>query len=125
MSNFWERVDEELEYKGMNRKSLATEVGFNLGNIGKGIQLGSSPSADTAVKIAKVLNVSVEYLVTGQDSSLQKENLDLHRYREYSSFINQLDSLPENQRELIKSIVAKMNGWKNEFTENSQMANFY
>ena len=97
----------------MNRKSLATEVGFNLGNIGKGIQLGSSPSADTAVKIAKVLNVSVEYLVTGQDSSLQKENLDLHRYREYSSFINQLDSLPENQRELIKSIVAKMNGWKN------------
>lgn len=113
MSNFWERVDEELEYKGMNRKSLATEVGFNLGNIGKGIQLGSSPSADTAVKIAKVLNVSVEYLVTGQDSSLQKENLDLHRYREYSSFINQLDSLPENQRELIKSIVAKMNDWKN------------
>ena len=113
MSNFWERVDEELEYKGMNRKSLATAVGFNLGNIGKGIQLGSSPSADTAVKIAKVLNVSVEYLVTGQDSSLQKENLDLHRYREYSSFINQLDSLPENQRELIKSIVAKMNGWKN------------
>ncbi|MBR0545606.1 MAG: hypothetical protein IIW99_05235 [Treponema sp.] len=113
MSNFWERVDEELEYKGMNRKSLATEVGFNLGNIGKGIQLGSSPSADTAVKIAKVLNVSVEYLVTGQDSSFQKENLDLHRYREYSSFINQLDSLPENQRELIKSIVAKMNGWKN------------
>ena len=113
MSNFWERVDEELEYKGMNRKSLATEVGFNLGNIGKGIQLGSSPSADTAVKIAKVLNVSVEYLVTGQDSSFQKENLDLHRYRKYSSFINQLDSLPENQRELIKSIVAKMNGWKN------------
>ncbi len=113
MSNFWERVDEELEYKGMNRKTLATEVGFNLGNIGKGIQLGSSPSADTAVKIAKVLNVSVEYLVTGQDSSLQKENLDLHRYREYSSFINQLDSLPENQRELIKSIVAKMNDWKN------------
>lgn len=113
MSNFWERVDEELEYKGMNRKSLASEVGFNLGNIGKGIQLGSSPSADTAVKIAKVLNVSVEYLVTGQDSSFQKENLDLHRYREYSSFINQLDSLPENQRELIKSIVAKMNGWKN------------
>ena len=113
MSNFWERVDEELEYKGMNRKALATEVGFNLANIGKGIQLGSSPSADTAVKIAKVLNVSVEYLVTGQDSSLQKENLDLHRYREYSSFINQLDSLPENQRELIKSIVAKMNDWKN------------
>ncbi len=112
MSNFWERVDEELEYKGMNRKSLATEVGFNLGNIGKGIQLGSSPSADTAVKIAKVLNVSVEYLVTGQDSSLKKENLDLHRYREYSSLISQLDSLPENQKELVKTMIAKMKEWE-------------
>ncbi|MCI6364881.1 MAG: helix-turn-helix domain-containing protein [Spirochaetia bacterium] len=113
MSDFWKRVDEELDFLGISRTYLANKCEFSLTNIGQGIKLGSTPSADTAVKIAKVLNVSVEYLVTGQDSSLQKENLDLHRYREYSSFINQLDSLPENQRELIKSIVAKMNGWKN------------
>lgn len=111
MSNFWERVDEELEYKGMNRKSLATEVGFNLGNIGKGIQLGSSPSADTAVKIAKVLNVSVEYLVTGENISLKNEGVDIKKYREYSALISQLDSLPENQKDLIKSIIAKMSEW--------------
>lgn len=113
MSDFWKRVDEELDFLGISRTYLANKCEFSLTNIGQGIKLGSTPSADTAVKIAKVLNVSVEYLVTGQDSSLKKENLDLHRYREYSSFINQLDSLPENQRELIKSIVAKMNGWKN------------
>lgn len=113
MSDFWKRVDEELDFLGISRTYLANKCEFSLTNIGQGIKLGSTPSADTAVKIAKVLNVSVEYLVTGQDSSLQKENLDLHRYREYSSFINQLDSLPENQRELIKSIVAKMNDWKN------------
>ena len=113
MSDFWKRVDEELDFLGISRTYLANKCEFSLTNIGQGIKLGSTPSADTAVKIAKVLNVSVEYLVTGHDSSFQKENLDLHRYREYSSFINQLDSLPENQRELIKSIVAKMNGWKN------------
>ena len=113
MSDFWKRVDEELDFLGISRTYLANKCEFSLTNIGQGIKLGSTPSADTAVKIAKVLNVSVEYLVTGQDSSLQNENLDLHRYREYSSFINQLDSLPENQRELIKSIVAKMKGWKN------------
>lgn len=62
MSDFWKRVDEELDYKGMNRKALSKEVGFSVGNVGKGIQLGSSPSADTAVKIAQVLGVSVEYL---------------------------------------------------------------
>ena len=112
MSDFWKRVDEELDFLGISRTYLANKCEFSLTNIGQGIKLGSTPSADTAVKIAKVLNVSVEYLVTGQDSYLQKENLDLHRYREYSSFINQLDSLPENQRELIKSIVAKMKEWE-------------
>ena len=111
MSDFWKRVDEELDFLGISRTYLANKCEFSLTNIGQGIKLGSTPSADTAVKIAKVLNVSVEYLVTGQDSSLQTENLDLHRYREYSSFINQLDSLPENQRELVKSIISKMCEW--------------
>jgi transcriptional regulator with XRE-family HTH domain len=31
------------------------------------------PSADVAVKIAKALGVTVEYLVTGEDSSTPKE----------------------------------------------------
>ena len=63
--NFWENVDEELEFLGMNRKTLAQKADFDVSNIGKGIKTGSAPSADTAVRIAKVLNVSVEYLVTG------------------------------------------------------------
>ena len=74
MSDFWKRVDEELDYKGMNRKALSKEVGFSVGNVGKGIQLGSSPSADTAVKIAQVLGVSVEYLVNGTDKSTEKKS---------------------------------------------------
>lgn len=113
MSDFWKRVDDELEYLGINRTYLANKCGFSLTNIGQGIKLGSTPSADTAVKIAKVLNVSVEYLVTGTEPSLKNENYDLQKIREYSSLISQIDSLPENQRELVKSIVAKMNGWKN------------
>ena len=112
MSDFWKRVDEELDFLGISRTYLANKCKFSLTNIGQGIKLGSTPSADTAVKIAKVLNVSVEYLVTGQDSSLKKENLDLHRYREYSSLISQLESLPENQKELVKTMVAKMKEWE-------------
>lgn len=111
MSDFWKRVDDELEYLGINRTYLANKCGFSLTNIGQGIKLGSTPSADTAVKIAKVLNVSVEYLVTGHDSSFKKENLDLQKYREYSLFINQLDSLQDNQKELVKTMVAKMTAW--------------
>lgn len=111
--NFWERVEFELEKRGMNKKTLATEANFSMSNISKGKRDNNSPSADTAVKIAKVLNVSVEYLVTGTEPSLKNENYDLQKIREYSSLISQIDSLPENQKELVKSIVAKMNDWKN------------
>ncbi|MDY2825173.1 MAG: XRE family transcriptional regulator [Treponema sp.] len=111
--SFWENVENELKFQCKTKKELSINTGINLQSLHKSFERNSEVSAINAVKIARNLGVSVEYLVTGQDSSLQKENLDLHRYREYSSFINQLDSLPENQRELIKSIVAKMNGWKN------------
>lgn len=78
MSDFWRRVDEELEYKGINRTYLAKECGFSLTNIGQGIKLGSTPSAETAVKIAKVLGVSVEYLVTGNESPRRVENPEIN-----------------------------------------------
>lgn len=112
MSDFWKRVDEELEYLGISRTYLANKCEFSLTNIGQGIKFGSTPSADTAVKIAKVLNVSVEYLVTGENQTLKNEGLDLKKFREYSSFLEKLDSLSENQKELVKSIVDKMADWK-------------
>lgn len=73
MSDFWKRVDEEIEYKGINRAFLARKCDFSVTNIGQGIKLGSTPSAETAVKIATVLGVSVEYLVTGENQSLTKK----------------------------------------------------
>lgn len=112
MSDFWKRVDEELDFLGITRTYLANKCNFSLTNIGQGIKLGSVPAADTAVKIAKVLNVSVEYLVTGQDKTFKNEGLDLKKYREYSTLISQLDSLPQNQKDLVKSIVTNMAEWK-------------
>ena len=69
MNSFWDNVAAELEYLGMTNKVLAEKVGITASNIGKGQKQGSSPSAETAVKIAKVLGVSVEYLVTGSQPS--------------------------------------------------------
>lgn len=57
MSEFWNRVVEELEYKGMNRMELARRCEFSVTNIGQGIKLQSCPAADTALKIADVLGV--------------------------------------------------------------------
>lgn len=112
MSDFWKRVDEELDYKGMNRKALSKEVGFSVGNVGKGIQLGSSPSADTAVKIAQVLGVSVEYLVNGTNKSTEKnqenEELQLKLYRKYHDLITKCEKLPAEQVQLLSQVADKL-----------------
>ncbi|MBQ7905605.1 MAG: helix-turn-helix transcriptional regulator [Spirochaetaceae bacterium] len=100
MANFWERVDKELEFLGKTRKSLALEVGFNLGNIGKGIKLGSTPSAETAVKIAQVLGVSVEYLVNGVDSSFPKTLKP-----EVAEIVEEINHLEKEDLEAIKYII--------------------
>ena len=110
MANFWERVDKELEFLGKTRKSLAIEVGFNLGNIGKGIQLGSIPSAETAVKIAQVLGVSVEYLVNGTEntkspSQKETEQNQLRLYRKYHNIIEKMENFSEDKQTLVNNLV--------------------
>ncbi len=108
--SFWENVDEELKFKGLTRTYLAQKAGFSLTNIGKGIQLGSTPSADTAVKIAKVLGVSVEYLVTGKLAESSDETLsqEFHLFQKYRQFIRKMDSLPSNARECMEFFVSKL-----------------
>ncbi len=115
MSDFWKRVDEELEYKGMNRKTLSKEVGFSLGNVGKGIKLGSSPSADTAVKIASVLGVTVEYLVNGtsqsspkNNSKISEEQEQLRLYRKYHDLIEKCETLPDPQVKFLSEIADRL-----------------
>ncbi len=74
MSEFWNRVVEELEYKGINRAELARRCEFSVTNIGQGIKLQSCPAADTALKIADALGVSVQYLVNGTKSLASAKN---------------------------------------------------
>lgn len=97
MSDFWKHVDDELEYLGKNRAFLAKKCEFSLANIGKGIKLGSVPAADTAVKIAKVLGVSVEYLVTGAKDSEDDEQNQLRLFRKYKDLIQKCEKLPKEQ----------------------------
>ena len=102
MSDFWRRVDEELEYNGINRTFLAKECGFSLTNIGQGIKLGSTPSAETAVKIAKILDVSVEYLVTGQESSKKSVSPELNE------LLHDIRHLSAKDLQIAKTVVHRL-----------------
>jgi transcriptional regulator with XRE-family HTH domain len=110
--SFWENVDAELEFRGMNRKTLAKEAEFDVSNIGKGIKTGSAPSADTAVRIAKILNVSVEYLVTGipESATENQPTAAFKSFQKYQSLANTLEHLDENTREAIIELAEKLRG---------------
>ncbi|MDR0551990.1 MAG: helix-turn-helix domain-containing protein [Spirochaetaceae bacterium] len=64
---FKETLKTELTYQGLLVKELAEKSGVHKRAIDNYLnQQGSLPSADAAVKIARALGVTVEYLVTGE-----------------------------------------------------------
>lgn len=106
--NFWERVNVLLEQKDINKKTLAAEAGFCQSNITKGIRDNNMPSAETAVKIAKILGVTVEYLVTGEDRT-RKDYLSVcDNSRKYQTFLSKVDSLSQENKELVFDLVEKL-----------------
>ena len=79
---FKENLKAELSFKGMMVKELADKTRINKSTLDNYLRdKHSSPTAENAVKIAQALNVSVEYLVTGEEKSApSKENaLIIHR----------------------------------------------
>ena len=66
---FRENLKSELAYLDMPVKELAAKSGINKHTIDHWLSAkGKIPSLDKGVKIAQALGVSVEYLVTGEDS---------------------------------------------------------
>ena len=66
---FRDRLREEIEFKGLQGKEIAAKVGLSYSTFLSYIDSrGVLPNVETAVKIAKVLGVSVEYLVDGKQS---------------------------------------------------------
>ncbi len=107
--NFWERVDDLLDRNDINKKTLAYEAGFDASNITKGIKNNNVPSAETAVKIAKVLGVNVEYLVNGTEtpksqSTKETEQNQLRLYRKYHQLIEKCEKLDSEKIQLMEQI---------------------
>lgn len=120
--NFWETVDWEREYKNLSRKELAYKAGFSLNCISTGIARGSIPAADVAYRIAKVLGVSVEYLLLGGDSQTVQSSQETQKtkinsevierskkYIKYYELIDNFEKLPENIQKSVLSLIQEMN----------------
>ncbi|MDR2020309.1 MAG: helix-turn-helix domain-containing protein [Treponema sp.] len=99
---FRENLKSELAYQGMLVKELAVLSGVSRHTLDNYLNIrGHIPSADIAVKIARALGVSVEYLVTGEEIPREKAVRD----REPLALPEESRWLSESDRRLIYGIV--------------------
>ena len=72
---FWNNVKELLDIQNLTQKELSAKTGINLGTLKNQICREVIPDAIEAVKIAKALNTTVEYLVTGEEENKAEKEL--------------------------------------------------
>ena len=97
---FRERLREIMAYHNMKTQELADKSGVNKRTIDHYLMSNSQePSVSKAVKIAKALDVSVEYLVTG------KAPVDTAYSREIKGLIHDFQALPPRQKSAVAQIV--------------------
>ena len=102
MLQFWQKVKEELEYNLITQKELAEKIGISYNTLQSWITKDRLPDAEQALKIAKQLNTSIEYLVTGKNEEKNgiKQNLQ--------EMIPKLNHLSNENLELIDLIAGRL-----------------
>jgi transcriptional regulator with XRE-family HTH domain len=106
--NFRKNLRNELNYQGVTVKELSTRTGIPIASLD--CYLGSRatiPSADNAVKIAKFLNVSVEYLVIGENENTSK--MPGKPSREAQEIVRWIGSLNQEQCKAIIKLIQIFN----------------
>lgn len=108
MSSFAQRLRSEIEYAGLLQKEVAFRAGIKKRALDMylGVQ-ASMPPADVAVRLAQVLNVTVEYLVTGETHGEKKS-------QKYKGFELDMDCLPEKIVDSLTEMVHTMANYERE-----------
>ena len=113
---FRDNLKEQIEYKGIIIKELAAKTGIPKPTISCYLSARQTmPTAEAAVKIAKALNVSVEFLVTGKDSKIVPR--DFEKFLSFSSILNDLERLSKQNRHcfeiMLRALADSDEGSKN------------
>ena len=81
--NFYENVKKLVKNNNLTLRSFIESLGINYDTYNGQKRLNNLPRADEALKIAKALNTTVEFLVTGIEPEITKQDI-----------INYLQKLP-------------------------------
>ena len=74
--NFWNRVKALIKQSNTTQRGLSETCGFHSRAIEAWISKNTFPDVFEAFTIAQALGVSVEYLVTGEDSNPYKSKIE-------------------------------------------------
>ncbi len=112
---FWQNVDDECEYLGITRKELAEKAGFSVHTISNGIKRNGMPAADLALRISKVLNVSLEKLLGVSDldglkkaTESEKNQKNKQLFAVYLPVIEKLNKMEDESRKAVFKIIEKI-----------------
>lgn len=75
MNIFLERLKDELSYQCLTQKELAEKTEISVNTIRGWFSKDLVPDVFNAVKVAKALNTTVEYLVTGKEENKAAQEL--------------------------------------------------
>lgn len=107
---FMDRVESILKEKRLTQKELAEDLGLRRPTLSDWKKNGAVPAADICLRIAEYLGVSVEWLVTGKESSLTSEEKTL---------LKQWKILTPDQKDTLRTL---LNKWESEYQAREKNA---
>jgi DNA-binding XRE family transcriptional regulator len=114
--DFWMRLKNKIKACNTTQEWVAGEINVPFSTFRKWFVRKTYPDAEQCVKIARLLNVTVEYLVSGKDEFVL--------YGTEKLVINQFRKLGEHDKENILII---LDGWTNRerplFRQGQEMDN--
>lgn len=98
--DFWNRLRNELDYKGITHKELADKLGIIKGSLESKFARENTPDAEFVYQCSRVLDLPMDYLYTGQSQEVisDDEAYLIVKYRYLS---------PDNKK-LVKGVVAAL-----------------
>lgn len=110
---FWQRINDELEFRGIDRKVFARDIGISVNTIASGVSRGSKPDVEIALKSSKYFKLSLDYLLYGRQGEEEVAVSETKEYRithdrDFFSIYRKLELIPEITREPIIRMITEM-----------------
>ena len=109
---FYEKVKELVKKQKppTTIKAVVEEAGLDYDSYYSCRKKGNSPRVDEAVKIAKILGVSVEQLATGKEPNFAEDSIKAE-----NDLCQRLDNLKDDINHLLNNFVETINYHKEKF----------